>query len=98
MIYIRYEYLSDYYPTFRVYKIQQEHQILQYLIHENFENIIKQSGKYPKYEHFFMLDESRFSFFRFDIFQNSENKFTIQDLKKIIKEKCQETKNQNYID
>jgi hypothetical protein len=44
------------------------------------------------------LDESRFSFFRFDIFQHSSEKFTLNELKKIISEKCQETKKQHDVD
>jgi hypothetical protein len=45
-----------------------------------------------------MLDESRFSFFRFDVFQKFEKKFTYQDLKDIIEEKCQSTKKHNDVD
>jgi len=98
MFYIRYEYLSESYPRFRVYKIRQEHQIMPYIIHENIIQITKQSVDYPKYEHFFMLDESRFSFFRFDIFLSMENWFTYEDLKNIIEEKCKFTKKQNDVD
>lgn len=98
MFYIRYEYLSEAYPRFRVYKIRQDHQIMPYIIHENIIQITKQSVDYPKYEHFFMLDESRFSFFRFDIFLSIENWFTYEDLKNIIEEKCRFTKKQNDVD
>lgn len=98
MFYIRYEYLSEAYPRFRVYKIRQDHQIMPYIIHENIIQITKQSVDYPKYEHFFMLDESRFSFFRFDIFLSMENWFTYEDLKNIIEEKCKFTKKQNDVD
>ena len=45
-----------------------------------------------------MLDESRFSFFRFDIFQTFEKKFTFQDLKDIIEDRCQATKKYNDVD
>lgn len=69
-----------------------------YIIHENLIQITKQSVEYPKYEHFFMLDESRFSFFRFDIFLSMENWFTYEDLKNIIEEKCKFTKKQNDVD
>lgn len=98
MFYIRYEYLSEAYPRFRVYKIRQDHQIMPYIIHENIIQITKQSVDYPKYEHFFMLDESRFSFFRFDIFLSMETWFTYEDLKNIIEEKCKFTKKQNDVD
>jgi len=45
-----------------------------------------------------MLDESRFSFFRFDVFQTFEKKFSYQDLKDIIEDKCQATKKYNDVD
>jgi len=45
-----------------------------------------------------MLDESRFSFFRFDVFQTFENKFTFQNLKDIIEDKCETTKKYNDVD
>lgn len=98
MFYIWYEHLSESHPSFRVYKIREQEQILQYVLHENLVKITDESREYPKYTHYFMLDESRFSFFRFDIFQKFEKKFTYQDLKDIIEEKCQATKKYNDVD
>lgn len=97
MFYIRYEHLSESHPSFRVYKIREQDQILQYILHEDLVKITEESREYPKYTHYFMLDESRFSFFRFDIFQKFESKFTYQDLKDIIEEKCQATKKHNDV-
>ena len=98
MFYIRYENLSTSHPSFRVYKIREHDQILQYMLHDNLVHIVNESMEYPKYNHYFMLDESRFSFFRFDVFLTSEKKFTFHDLKNIIEEKCQATKKHNDID
>lgn len=98
MLYIRYEHLSESHPSFRVYKIREEEQILQYILHENLVKVTDESREYPKYNHYFMLDESRFSFFRFDVFQTFDKKFTLQDLKDIIEEKCQATKKYNDVD
>lgn len=98
VFYLRYEYLSNAYPHFRVYKIHPQEQVLQYLLHEDLEHIAEESWKYPKYSHYFMLDESRFAFFRFDIFQNFEQKFTFHDLKHIIEDKSQSTKKHNDVD
>ncbi|MBU0626335.1 hypothetical protein KKH82_02685, partial [Patescibacteria group bacterium] len=81
--------LSETYPRFRVYKIRDDRKIMQYTLHEKFSDIIKQSMDYPSYEHYFMLDESRFSFFRFDIFVDYQETFTLQDLEDIITEKLQ---------
>ncbi|HBB03640.1 TPA: hypothetical protein DCZ39_01890 [Patescibacteria group bacterium] len=71
---------------------------MQYILHENLEKIANESRDYPKYTHYFMLDESRFSFFRFDVFQTFDKKFTIQDLNTIIEEKSQATKKHNDVD
>lgn len=62
---------------------------MQYTLHESFSDIIKQSWEYPKYDHYFMLDESRFSFFRYDIFNTYEDIFTLTDLNTIIAAKLE---------
>ncbi len=81
-----------------MYKIREQEQILQYMLHENLVKVTDDSREYPKYHHYFMLDESRFSFFRFDIFQKFDKKFTLQDLKDIVHEKCESTKKHNDVD
>jgi hypothetical protein len=81
-----------------VYKSREQEQILPYILHESFSDIVAQSEIYPKYQHYFMLDESRFSFFRFDIMLSQEEKFTLQDLKELITTKSMETKKQNDVD
>lgn len=97
MLYIRYEHLSPSHPSFRVYKIREHDQILQYVLHEDLLKIVDASWEYPKYQHYFMLDESRFSFFRFDVFQTFEKKFTVHDLKQIMEDKSQMTKKHNDV-
>lgn len=86
MIQIWSEYYSKQNPRFRVYKIR-EKQIQQYYAQENLKNCIKSSRDYPRYEHIFLLDENRFSFFRFDIFENYTQEVSIDDLQNIIKDK-----------
>lgn len=97
MFYIWYEYLSESYPRFRVYKSREDEKVLPYVLHESFADVVRQSEMYPKYQHFFMLDESRFGFFRFDVYETKEEKFTLQDLKTIIDEKTATTKKQHDI-
>ena len=87
MLQVRYEHLSESYPRFRVYKVQEWENIQQYILHEDFRKIIDKSLENTKYEHTFLLDESRFSFFRFDVFLDAEDKFSLQDLQRITKEK-----------
>ena len=92
MHYIRYEYFSEVYPRCNVFRLRENAELQTYTLHESFPNIIKQSNEYPKYDHFFLLDESRFSFFRSDIFQEFSEPVTIQTLNDIIQEKITETK------
>lgn len=87
MLQIRYEYLSESYPRFGVYKVQEWEKIQQHILHECFSKIIDKSFEYPKCQHTFLLDESRFSFFRFDVFLEVEDNFSIQKLHEITQEK-----------
>ena len=86
---VRYEYLSESYPRFGVYDIQKWKKIQQYYLHENLSQIAEKSYESmdQKIKKTFLLDESRFSFFRFDLFLDCPEWFTIQDLHKIIEEK-----------
>lgn len=87
MFHLRYEYYSESYPRFHVYKLREWQQIQQYILHENFTQILKKSTEYSKYKNIFLLDEKRFSFFRFDVYVNVEEKYTLQTLQKLIEEK-----------
>jgi hypothetical protein len=98
MFYLWYEYLSESYPRFNVFKIRDQHQLTSYTLHGDFSNIVEQSLEFKKYNHFFLLDESRFSFFRFDVFQEFTEVITIQDVNKLIQEKIDATKKHNAID
>lgn len=97
MYYLRYEYLSESFPRCNVFKIRDNKELLNYTIHEDLSSIVKQSSEYPKYEHFFLLDESRFSFFRCDVNQVFEEEITIHTLNEITKEKIRETKDTHGI-
>jgi hypothetical protein len=66
-------------------------------LHEDFRKIIDKTLDLPKYDHTFLLDESRFSFFRFDIFLDSENKFSLQDLQTITQEKMDFIEKENSV-
>lgn len=87
MLKVRYEYLSESYPRFGVYKIQEWEKIQQHILHDNFSKIIDRSFDEEKIQHTFLLDESRFSFFRFDIFLDIEDNFSIQKLQEITQDK-----------
>jgi hypothetical protein len=58
-------------------------------LHDNLSKVVDKSFDYPQNKHTFLLDESRFSFFRFDVFIDSIEDFSIQDLHQIKEEKIQ---------
>jgi len=66
-------------------------------LHESFSNIIEKSIEDKSYQQTFLLDESRFSFFRFDIFLDSKENFSIQDLHEITEEKMDFIENEKQI-
>ena len=84
---VRYEYISESYPRFWVYDIQQWSSIQQYYLHENLSQVIEKSYEYTKNRQAFLLDESRFSFFRFDIYLDCPEWLSIQKLHGITAEK-----------
>ncbi len=94
---VRYEYLSESYPRFWVYSIQNWSEIHQYYLHENLSQIAEKSYDYTKYKQVFLLDESRFSFFRFDIYFDCLEWFTIQHLHEITAEKIDYIERQTWV-
>jgi len=89
---IWYEYLSESYPRFWVYRIEKWKKIQQFYLHEDLSQILEKSQDYKSEKNVFLLDESRFSFFRFDIYLDCPEWFSIQHLHEITEEKI------NYIE
>jgi len=98
MFQIRYEHYSESYPKFRWYKIRPQQQVQKFIYHKSLSKIIDYAQEYPRYKHIFMLDESRFNFFRFDVFEHFDKKFTLNDLQKIIKYRCDSKKKEYNLD
>lgn len=87
MFYLWHEEYDLKHPKFRVVKQQKELGMQQYCIFESLEGVISQAEKYPQYEHYFLLDDTRFHFFRFDIYREREETFTIDDFNEIVQER-----------
>lgn len=87
MYQIRYEQFSESYPKFRSYKTRAWAKISSYIFHKKLKEIISYADEYPKYKNIFLLDDNRFSFARFDIFEHFDEKFSLQDLQDIIRQK-----------
>ncbi len=83
---IRYESYSSKTPFFEVFK-QDKDIIRHHTIYNNLDESIQESLLYPKFKQTFLLDDSRFSFFKFDVFKLKNEKVTIEDLQQIIKDK-----------
>lgn len=71
----------------QVFKYNSELGIQQYCKYTTFEQTIQESAGYADYEHYFLLDEGRFHFFRFDIYRQLESSFTIDDFNKILQDR-----------
>lgn len=84
---VRYEYFSESYPRFGVYDIKKWADIQQYYLHEDLSDIVEKSYDFSRERQIFLLDESRFSFFRFDIYVDCPEWFSIQQLHEITAKK-----------
>lgn len=87
MFYLWHEEFDTKHPKFRVVKFQKELGMQQYALYEWLGKLISQSANYPQYTHYFLLDDTRFHFFRFDIFKELESGFTIDDFNAILEER-----------
>lgn len=87
MIQIRHQQYSKLNEYFLVYKIQEKQDVIKYMLNNNFNEVLDISLKFPKNDHYFLLDESYFHFFRFDIFLEKEDEVNLQELNEIVKNK-----------
>lgn len=87
MFYLWHEEFDVKHPKFRIVKYQKDLGMQQYAVYESLQNVINQSFSYPEYNHYFLLDDSRFHFFRFDIFKELDRPFTIDDINEITHER-----------
>lgn len=97
MQYLWYEYFSESYPRCNVFKFRDQSEILSYTLHEEISRVIAHSAEYPSYDHFFLLDESRFSFFRTDVFCEFPETITIESLNKVLKEKVDSIRQEHHL-
>ncbi len=94
MFYIWHEIYDPKYPKFYVLRYQKELGLQHFTSYNDLDSIIAESRKYPNYQHYFLLDDTRFHFFRFDIFKEQEQALTIDDLNAIIDERLSYLKSQ----
>ena len=87
MFYLWREAYDPKHPKFCVVKFQERFGMQVYERYEDLQSIIADTLQHQHYEHHFLLDDGRFHFFRFDIFKEVEESFTIEDLNGIIQER-----------
>jgi hypothetical protein len=92
MFYLWHEAYDKNHPKFSVVKFQDKLGLQQYDRYEKLDNIISDSLGYQNYEHYFLLDDSRFHYFRFDVYKELQEPLTMADLDKIIDERLEHLK------
>ena len=86
MFYLWQEEFDSKHPKMQVFKYDQL-AIQQYCNYQDLDASIQQSRDLSDYEHYFLLDESRFHFFRFDMYREMQSPFTIDDYNQILQQK-----------
>ena len=86
MFYLWQEEFDSKHPKMQVFKYDQLG-IQQYCNYQDLDVSIQQSRDLSDYEHYFLLDESRFHFFRFDMYREMQSPFTIDDYNQILQQK-----------
>ena len=84
MFYLWQEELDLRHPKMQVFKYNPQLGVQQYCNYQDLNGSINQSLELQDYDHYFLLDDSRFHFFRFDVYREKEE--TLNYLKTITKE------------
>ncbi len=92
MFYLWHEAYDKNHPKFSVVKFQDKLGLQQYDRYEKLDKIIADSLEYQNYDHYFLLDDSRFHYFRFDIFEEVNEPLKIVDLDRIVNERLDHLK------
>ena len=92
MFYLWHEAYDKNHPKFSVVKFQDKLGLQQYDRYEKLDKIISDSLEYQNYDHYFLLDDSRFHYFRFDIFEEANEPLKMADLDRIVNERLDHLK------
>lgn len=97
MSHIIYEYLATSHPYYRMVTIPRPWHVQAITLHQDLKTSIYKTIDYPKEEKkYFLLDEERFSFYRFDIHETKESPYTIHDLNDIVRLKCDQVRKKHH--
>lgn len=87
MFYLWHEEYDPKHSRFHIFKHHEELGVQQYCKYEHLDGVIHDAYDQADYDHYFLLDDTRFHFFRFDIYRELEQGFTIDDFNKILYER-----------
>jgi len=65
-------------------------------IHETLKNVIYKTVGQQKQKKYFLLDEERFSFYRFDMHEVKDSPYTIHELNAIVRRQCAQVKKKHH--
>jgi|GEM_PF-1920071 len=97
MSHIIYEYLAASNPYYRMVNIPRPGHVQSITLHQDLKASIYKTIEYPKEEKkYFLLDEERFSFYRFDIHETKETPYTIHELNDVVRFKCDQVRKKHH--
>ena len=65
-------------------------------IHDKLKNVIYKTVWQEKQKKYFLLDEERFSFYRFDMHETKDSPYTIHELNAIVRKQCEQVKKKHH--
>lgn len=96
MSHIIYEYLTASNPYYRIIDHSRPGHIQTLTAHQNLQDIIYKTIEYKNQKKYFLLDEERLSFYRFDIHETKDSPYTIHELHEVVRHKCDQVKKKHH--
>lgn len=92
MFYLWQEEFDTKHPKMQVFSYNQE--IKQYCNYQDLKTAVQEAADLGAYDHYFLLDDTRFHFFRFDLYRDQQTPFTIDDYNELLQQKINYLKNE----
>lgn len=92
MFYLWQEEFDTKHPKMQVFSYNQE--IKQYCNYQDLKTAVQEAADLETYDHYFLLDDTRFHFFRFDLYRDQQTPFTIDDYNELLQQKINYLKNE----
>jgi hypothetical protein len=89
MFYLWHEAYDIKHPKFCVINFKNNFGMQQYDRYDQLSKIVADSLNYQQYDHYFLLDDSRFHFFRFDIYKEFSEALKMADLDAIVSDRIE---------